>query len=284
MITVKALYRYPIKGFSAEPLDAVDLRPGEGIPGDRRLAVTNGKWDYVASEYEARKKTDFIALMTHPRVALLKTRLYETEHGLSLSVRAGTRGAAETFYLSTDAGRSEFINFLVGFLALEPVCVPRLIAGRQNLFTDLAPLASSLECSMSVANLATIRELEQAFGRKLDPLRFRANVYIDGAEPWEELSWMGSTLSIGQACIKAVMRTRRCAVTNVDPETGRRTHGVPQTLVRRFGHQNMGVYVDAIGVGQVRLGDEVRLKPNGGVQDRQPEVLLYGGVEFPLYR
>ena len=33
--TVKRIQRFPIKGLSAEPLDSVTLRPGDGVPGDR---------------------------------------------------------------------------------------------------------------------------------------------------------------------------------------------------------------------------------------------------------
>ena len=34
-------------------------------------------------------------------------------------------------------------------------------------------------------------------GYTIDPLRFRANFYIDGAEPWEEFDWVGSDILIG---------------------------------------------------------------------------------------
>ena len=36
---VEAIYRYPVKGLSAEPLDAVELRPGEALPFDRAWAM-----------------------------------------------------------------------------------------------------------------------------------------------------------------------------------------------------------------------------------------------------
>ena len=42
MNTLKALYRYPVKGFPAEPLNEVELRLNEGLPGDRSSALSNG--------------------------------------------------------------------------------------------------------------------------------------------------------------------------------------------------------------------------------------------------
>lgn len=39
---VAGLYRYPVKGFSAEPLVRVTLTPGQTFPNDRRFAIENG--------------------------------------------------------------------------------------------------------------------------------------------------------------------------------------------------------------------------------------------------
>src|SRR3954452_4548231 len=37
--TVAAIYRYPVKGLSAEALDRVTLAPGDCLPQDRRFAI-----------------------------------------------------------------------------------------------------------------------------------------------------------------------------------------------------------------------------------------------------
>ena len=34
-----ALYRYPVKGLSPEPLSTVEVKPGETLPHDRRYAI-----------------------------------------------------------------------------------------------------------------------------------------------------------------------------------------------------------------------------------------------------
>lgn len=283
MITVKGLYRYPIKGFSPELLESVSLLVGGGIPGDREIAVANGKWDYAADRYVPRHKIDFIALMTHPRVAALKTELNTVSNQLSVTPKDGA-GATIVFDIGSESGQHRFAEYLIEFLDLDRSLMPQLIFGKRNQFTDLAPVSTDLQNAMSLINLATVRDLERVYGAKLNPLRFRANVYIDGLEPWAELSWMGQTFDIGQARAKAVMRTRRCAVTNVDPDTGKRKPpGVPQTIVQFLGHQNLGVYFDTIGSGEVRVGDELHLDDDAE-PPAAPTVLNYSGVEFPLYR
>ena len=37
--TVTAIYRYPVKGLSAEKMNRVALTPGECLPHDRRFAI-----------------------------------------------------------------------------------------------------------------------------------------------------------------------------------------------------------------------------------------------------
>lgn len=52
---------------------------------------------------------------------------------------------------------------------------------------------------VSLINLATVRSLKQKWGCEIDPLRFRANLYIDGIRPWEEFDWIGSDILLGGA-------------------------------------------------------------------------------------
>ena len=37
-----SLYRYPVKGLTPEPLQSVELRPGETLRFDRAYAIENG--------------------------------------------------------------------------------------------------------------------------------------------------------------------------------------------------------------------------------------------------
>ena len=42
MVTVTAIYRYPVKDLSAEKINRVALIPGECLPHDRRFAIALG--------------------------------------------------------------------------------------------------------------------------------------------------------------------------------------------------------------------------------------------------
>ncbi|MFX5611114.1 hypothetical protein ABTD85_22045, partial [Acinetobacter baumannii] len=62
---------------------------------------------------------------------------------------------------------------------------PTLVRSRDGHFMDKP------DTVVSLINLATIRSLEQQWGAEIDPLRFRANLYVDTGKPWEEFEWVG---------------------------------------------------------------------------------------------
>ena len=98
-------------------------------------------------------------------------------------------------------------------------------------------------------------------GRAVDPLRFRANVYVDGLAPWAEFRWLDKAIGIGPARLDVFARIRRCEATNVDPATGARDMAVPAALMRTWGHQDLGIYADVVGGGEIAIGAKVSPPP-----------------------
>src|SRR6202021_3783119 len=97
---------------------------------------------------------------------------------------------------------------------------------------------------VSIINLASVAAIEAAVGAPVDPLRFRANLYVDGWPAWHEFELLNQTLAIGDARLKVVKRIVRCAAVNVDPESAARDLNIPQALMRRLGHADCGVYAE----------------------------------------
>ena len=110
---------------------------------------------------------------------------------------------------------------------------------------------------LSLINLESVRDLERVIGEPVDPLRFRGNVYVDGLPAWSELDWENKTFSIGSLKVKGVLRTQRCAATNVNPATAERDMNVPQTLRVSYGHMDMGIYCEVLEAGSLAKGDAV---------------------------
>ena len=110
---------------------------------------------------------------------------------------------------------------------------------------------------ISLINLATVRALEELWRTPIDPLRFRANLYIDSARPWEEFDWVGRDIRIGGVTFSVDRKNGRCGATNVNPVTGQRDLDIPGSLRAAFGHKNLGVYLIARESGAVAIGDAV---------------------------
>src|SRR5215470_5872952 len=80
--TIRAIYRYPVKGLSAEPLTAAALNPGETLAGDRSYAIENGPsgFDPAAPRYLPKQR--FLMLMKNERLARLDTRFDDAAQAL----------------------------------------------------------------------------------------------------------------------------------------------------------------------------------------------------------
>lgn len=259
MITLRQLYRYPIKGLSAEPLDRVALRAGEGLPLDRCYALTNGSWDYDPATYQPRPKTDFIALMSYAPLAALTTHLDDRSRRLTVRDAHG-----ETLDIGLDDADScaGFARFVASRLDGRFEAPPAFVAGEGFRFTDVSVLSHGMMNAVSLINLATVRRMSEEWGLDIDPMRFRANLYIDGAEPWSEADWLDSELNIGEVRFKVVMRTPRCAATSVNPLTAQRDMTLPATMMERYGHRDLGVYLQVVHGGEIAPGAVLTLAPH----------------------
>jgi MOSC N-terminal beta barrel domain len=80
-MAVAAIYRYPVKGLSAERMDRLTLMPGECLPHDRRFAIALGSTHFDPESPEWLSKTHFIMLMRDEKLAQLQTR-FDTESGV----------------------------------------------------------------------------------------------------------------------------------------------------------------------------------------------------------
>ena len=245
---VSLLYRYPVKGLTPERLERVELAPGETLPFDRAWAIENGPGRFDANAPRHLPKINFLMLMRDERLATLRSRLDDATRTLTI-VRGGK--PVVSGQLDTPLGRQLIEQFIAAYMKAELRGPPKIVHAPGHSFSDMAA-----KC-VHIVNLASVRELERAMGRKVDPLRFRANVYVDGLAPWAELQWLDREIAIGAARLRAFARTQRCEATNVDPETGARDAAIPATLMRTWGHQDFGIYATVVTGGAIGVGDAV---------------------------
>jgi uncharacterized protein YcbX len=249
---IRSLYRYPVKGFSPEPLAAADLESGAYFPCDRLYAVENGPsgFDPLAPAFVS--KTRFTVLARVPKLARARPA-YNEESGV-FSVAAD---GYEPFSgdLRREEGRAALAAWLTDFLGSDEVNGPlKVLTAPPHRFTD------DIKGFVSAVNLESVRELETKLGRPVDPLRFRANLYVEGWPAWSELDLApGAPVRIGEAQTRVYKPITRCIATHVDPETGERDIDMVPALRDLYGHLYCGVYLDVTDGGRVRRGDPAEL-------------------------
>ncbi len=246
-LSIKAIYRYPVKGLSAESLPKVNLTPDRALPHDRRFAIARtAVKPGDPKDAGWQPKSTFYQLQRDERLAQLRLAFDDDTDQLVLfrHDRQVARGNA-----GDPLGRTLLTQFLTAFLATAGQGTPRLVEARGFAYTDLP------DPYISLINLASVADLERIVGRPVDPIRFRANLYFEGAQAWEEMKWIGGRLKIGGVTVKVVDAIERCAATNVDPETAERDLNLPLALQRGFDHCQMGVYLRVREAGEVAAGD-----------------------------
>jgi hypothetical protein len=247
MATIARIYRYPIKGLSAEPLETIELVAGEGLPLDRKFALARPDTPFDPAQPAWLPKKNFLMLMTDERLATLRVAYQDAEGRLTIE-----QGAERTLDadLRTAAGHAAVESFFEAFMGDELQGRPRLVSAPGHMFTDYATKY------LSLINLASVAELERQLG-PLDPLRFRANLYVEDLPAWAEFDWVGRQLASGDARFHVAERIDRCAATNVDPSTGARDLNIPLTLRKIYGHIDCGVLLRVTRGGTLELGQAI---------------------------
>ncbi len=245
---IQSLYRYPVKGLSPEALPRVDLEVGATLPFDRAYAIENGPGRFDAAAPRHLPKITFLMLMRDERLATLETRFDDATHTLTI-LRGGKQVSRGD--LRTPMGRQLIEQFMAAYMKDSLRGAPKVVTAPGHSFSDVAA-----KC-VHIVNLASVREIERVVGKPVNPLRFRANLYIDGLPPWEEFRWLDKDLAVGGARLSVFARTQRCEATNVDPVSAHRDMAIPAELSRQWSHTDLGVYAKVATAGAVTVGDAI---------------------------
>ena len=233
-IKVTKLHRHPVKSFTPEPLERLSVTSEGRIAGDRVLAFRLAD---VAppDDVEWRRKHNYIALANTPGMARMSLSFDESARRLRIDVDGLTIADG-----SIDDDRDQIAQAVTDFvLTLEdnpleghPERQPLVLVGdgRRGLFHDTPDGQVTLYSEESLAALG-----QKLGDPALDGRRFRANIAISGvSEPFEEFTWAGKHIAIGEAEFRVTAPVVRCLATHANPVTGERDRAVMDTLITHF--------------------------------------------------
>jgi uncharacterized protein YcbX len=245
--TLASIWRHPIKAVGREGLERVALAPGRALPWDRRWAVTHERAKPEAADPAGgwAHKANFLRGVTGPELMAVEAALDEDAGVVTLRhPRAGE------IRLRPEAEAERLVDWLD---PLWPAEQPRPAGVRalETGFTD------DPEPFVAIHTHASHRAVEGRAGRALSIHRWRGNLWIDGAELWDEWDWIGRRLAIGDAVLEVRERITRCKATAANPETGARDVDT-LALLRSWDHQDFGVYARVVEGAEISVGDPVR--------------------------
>lgn len=245
---IDSLYRYPLKGFSGERLDEAAVEAGKELPFDRAYAIENGPGRFRADDPQHLPKINFLMLMRNARIASVATTFDAPTHTLTI-LRDGKQVARGD--LSSPTGRQMVEQFIAAYFKDDLRGAPKIVHAPGHSFSDVND-----KC-LHIVNLESLRDMERRIGRELSPLRFRANVYLDGLPAWAERQWIDCSISLGDVSFDVLTNTTRCEAVNVSPSTATRDVSLTAALERELGHCEFGVYARVKSAGVLRAGDKI---------------------------
>jgi len=245
---ITGIYRYPVKGLTPEPLARAALNPGQTLLADRRYAIENGPSGFDPAEPKWLPKPHFLMLQRDGWLAALQTQFDDATHVLTIRHNGVVAVQGD---LETAAGRAAIEAFFATSYAGQIKGPPKVLTSPGHSFSDVARKV------VSIINLASLRAIETMVDHPVHPLRFRANLYVEGWPAWHEFDLLDRTLVIGETRLKVVKRIVRCAAVNVDPDTAMRDLSIPQALQRRLGHGDCGIYAEVTAGGGIAVGDAI---------------------------
>lgn len=247
---IEYLYRFPVKGLTAEAMEMAEVEKGGAIPWDRAFALAQGDAGFDPANPKWLPKDNFLCLKPNARASQLFS-FFDPRSGM-LAIRAPD-GSAVMENALTEAGRERIGAFLTEFLGPEARGTPSFHHVPGFVFGD------QRKPVVSLINLASLRDFEAKVGARRHRRRFRANVWFSGAAAWAEREWVGREIQMGGAVLRIVKGIARCPATEVNPETGERDANPVAELRSLYGHVDLGVHAKVVEGGRFAIGDAIEV-------------------------
>mmetsp|Transcript_9408 Transcript_9408/g.23976 ORF Transcript_9408/g.23976 Transcript_9408/m.23976 type:complete len:343 (+) Transcript_9408:31-1059(+) len=225
--SVKAIYVYPIKSGAAVAVDEAVVDSQSGLAFDRLWTVVDGRGVFMSQRRA-------------PKLALVKASLpTSTAEPLVLSAP----GAGEISVPQICDGPSKVVRIWEDHVAAidqgddvaewlsKYLDVPNLRLVRMPKSTNrwcetaYAPLAGARAAfsdgyPILVTNQASMDDLNAKMKTPLPMDRFRPNVVVEGADPWDEDTWLAKTIAIGTSTFLVAKPCARCKMPTICQSTG----------------------------------------------------------------
>jgi uncharacterized protein len=260
---LSSLVRYPLKSCRAEPLMRVELE-SRGLVHDRRWMVVDDADRFIT----ARKNPELLLVTVDPRPEGA-IALSAPGRGACEAIRHAKPTIIQSSVWSDDCaaihlqGADEWLSDLLqqaARLVYMPDGLERPVNSDYGHPGDLVSFADGFP--ILVANQSSLDDLNTRLDSPITMARFRPNLVVEGAEPYEEFSWR--RIRVGDLEFVSGGPCVRCVMTTKDPDTAA-ADGTGEPLKTLSTYQRndsgaiFGLNLIPRGVGVLEVGQRVEV-------------------------
>ena len=246
MTSLAHIIRHPIKAVGYEELERASLREGRALAFDRHWAVAHQGAKFPDMPEAWASKMNFLRGVAAPELMAIRAQF----DGVTLTL---THPRADAISLNPAQDEAKLLAWLA------PLWPAKHPAPRGLVQVKDQALADCPEPYLSIIGLASNAALGAHLGQTLSIHRWRANLWLDGLSPFEELAWVGKRIKIGAAILEVRETITRCAATTINPDTALRDAETLDALKATRGHQLFGVYATVLASGDIARADRVEI-------------------------
>jgi uncharacterized protein YcbX len=220
---IEALWSYPVKSCAGIRQEKLEITKG-GPRWDRHWMIVDENGQFLTQRQLPKMALIHTSLTAHSLVMRIDNYTFEIPFEKQLS----DSRSVKVWKSVVDAWIEDPLidSQLSGFLGKKVQLVRSSKSPRQFdiHFADSRPL--------QLANLESLKALNEQLAEKISIERFRANIVVSGLPAFAEdrlteFSLGGMQFEVSKPCI-------RCSIINVDPVTGERPHSDPLVKLKQF--------------------------------------------------
>ena len=246
----------PVKSLSFESIESCEIKKDSGILNDRMFAfsriIDSNKAQVVENNPNTRSLNNFLTLKNSP--VLNKYNFTYKEKKLALILEG-----------------KELISVLAKDKEQRSLLANKLIELESSLITPISLLKNSefpffdtthtdnVFNSISLINLNSVEDFGNMINEKVEPQRFRGNLYVKGVDAWQERNWIGKTIKINNFSFKVERHIPRCVAINLKPKSDDKSLNLLQSLKKTYNHFDMGIYLRSLNDGKIEVGDKIEI-------------------------
>ena len=249
---ISKIFYFPVKSISFDKVNSIKVKKSVGLENDRIFSFSRNvdfkEAKLIEQDQNKRSLQKFLTLKNSPflnkyNFSFKKDELVLREKDLEI----------KKISISKKKELKELAELLI---KLEPQIKPPvfLLHNIKNPFFDTMP-----ENSISLINLNTVNEFSQKIGTKIEFERFRGNIYVKNMPSWYEMKLIGKNIKINNCNFKVTEAIPRCSATNLKPKTDNHTINLPQTLKKIYGHINLGIFLEPLNDGEIKVNDSIQV-------------------------